>query len=77
MTQFNERHPFKNINSKVIKETEKDGFLVLDLFPFFIGQDEEKLRIYKTDNHPNAKAHRMMADAIYNFLVKMDLIPAD
>ena len=77
MTQLHKRHPFKNINSKVIKETEQSGFLVLDLLPFFIGQDAKKLQIYKTDKHPNAKAHNMMADAIYNFLMKMNLITTD
>jgi lysophospholipase L1-like esterase len=37
---------------------------VLDLFPYYKGQETRKLHISITDNHPNAKAHNIAARAI-------------
>ena len=45
------------------------GFTVLDLSDFYANlPDRRSLQIAPWDTHPNAKAHRMIADALYQRL---------
>lgn len=42
-----------------------EGFVVLDLFDVFEGLDGDALRVAPWDDHPNAAAHRLIADRLY------------
>ncbi|RMF92982.1 MAG: hypothetical protein D6734_11045, partial [Candidatus Schekmanbacteria bacterium] len=70
MTDFGDAYPFRNIDEKILSEAKRNNFLVLDLLPFFKGRDPSKLWILKTDKHPNAEGHKIIADALYEFLKK-------
>jgi len=50
---------------------ESTGFdLILNLHGAYDGHAEEDLRISETDTHPNAKAHKLMSEALYNAIVQ-------
>lgn len=70
MIDFGDGYPFRGIDNRVLNEARKNEFLILDLLPFFKGQDPEKLCVLKADRHPNPTGHKIIADAIYGFLVK-------
>ncbi len=74
MTDFGDGYPFRGIDNRVLNETRRNEFLILNLLPFFKGQDPSKLWILKTDKHPNSEGHQIIADAIYNLLIKEDTI---
>ena len=39
----------------------------------FAGQDERSLWVHETDQHPNDKGQRILADAILRWLVQLHL----
>lgn len=43
-----------------------EGFVVLDLFDVFDGMDHDELRVAPWDDHPNALAHQLIADRLYD-----------
>jgi hypothetical protein len=44
------------------------GFVVLDLGDVYANQDINTVRLAEWDNHPNATAHRLIADRLYEEL---------
>lgn len=57
------------INKKIKKLSEEIGFEFYDLLNTFIGIDEKKLWNNYNDPHPNAYAHGLIAEKIYDFLI--------
>ena len=51
------------------------GFEVISLAAVYEGQDYDELWIAEWDRHPNAAAHRLIADALYPELAKLDMSP--
>jgi GDSL-like Lipase/Acylhydrolase family len=47
----------------------RSGFHFVDTVPAFTGRDYHEFIIYPLDAHPNADAHRVFADVIYDYLV--------
>ena len=55
--------------NRVVQIARGVGFTVLDLSDFYANlPDRKSLQIAPWDTHPNAKAHRMIADALYQRL---------
>jgi hypothetical protein len=51
------------------------GFVVINLGDLYKSQDIKSLRVAEWDNHPNAKAHRLIASKLYESLwEKKDMI---
>lgn len=53
------------------------GFIVIDLSRVYEGMDPEKLMLSEWDEHPNAIAHRLIAEALYKALVSKKLLIED
>lgn len=69
-----ERYQFGIIHEKVTSTAKTTGFHVLDLLPVFIGKKSTDFIASRADTHPNAKAHKIMAEDIYKFLIGEGLI---
>ena len=67
-----------DVSKQVIEEADKNGFNTLDLFPYFVEEEPRSLMVTPGDDghdgHPNAKAHKIAADAVYNFMKKEEII---
>jgi hypothetical protein len=46
------------------------GFIVLDLGDYYGNQDIKSLWVEEWDNHPNAKAHELLANRLYEVLLE-------
>lgn len=68
-------YPFKEAHQKVKGVGDVWGFHALDLFPAFEGKDRMSLWVSPYDGHPNAKAHEIIAAAIFDYLVRNGLVP--
>jgi hypothetical protein len=44
------------------------GFLILDLSDPYENKDKASLRVSELDHHPNAIAHKLIADRLYKEL---------
>jgi hypothetical protein len=67
--------PMENIE-KLNRQAENAGFLVLDLSDVYAGYDVPSLWIAEWDHHPNADAHKIFADRLFDtLLVHTDKIP--
>ncbi len=62
--KLNASYPFRDIHGMVDQEAEAGGALALDLLPSFEGNSAPDLWVHPTDQHPNAKAHRIAAEAL-------------
>lgn len=67
--EFNDAHPFLKVYENVTELSRANHAPVLNLFPFFIGKNPKDLRVGVTDGHPNEIAHRIYADAVYQYLL--------
>jgi len=72
---LNDTHPFIPVYHNVENLSKDNGAVVLNLFPFLKGYNPRELHVGITDSHPNAKAHRIYASKIFDFLKKEELIP--
>jgi D-alanyl-lipoteichoic acid acyltransferase DltB (MBOAT superfamily) len=52
-------------NQAQLRSARDAGFLVLDLYDLYDGQPLEALRVAEWDNHPNARATRMIAERLH------------
>ncbi|MCF8405724.1 MAG: SGNH/GDSL hydrolase family protein [Bacteroidales bacterium] len=61
--------------SKLIESlAQKNNFYFENISKGFEGADVRKFRIYRTDRHPNEKAHKLFSDQIYNFFKEKNLL---
>jgi lysophospholipase L1-like esterase len=61
-------YPFASAHQKVKSAAESFGIPTLDLLPYFQGRNEKDLIATPFDAHPNAKAHAIAAQAIFEYL---------
>ncbi|HSV43949.1 MAG TPA: SGNH/GDSL hydrolase family protein [Candidatus Bathyarchaeia archaeon] len=52
----------------------RDGLFYVDTSPGFNDLNPKKYRIYPTNRHPNAKAHKIFAETIYQYLQEKRLM---
>lgn len=72
---LNENYKFKKEHYLLNKTIIEAGLYSLDLFPVVEYLDAEGYKVVKKDNtHPNAEGHKLIADAIYEYLINNRLI---
>lgn len=65
----------KDIHEQIAEEARKYNFYILDLEPYYAKFDPNSLMIDpEADSHPNAIANKIAADAIYEFIIKEEII---
>ena len=64
-------------SATLIRYAEKAGFVVLNLMDIYENQDVENLRVAVWDWHPNSRGHTVIADRLYNALLKNENIIPD
>jgi lysophospholipase L1-like esterase len=67
-------HPFLDLYTHVKDQASAKGVEVLNLFPAFYGKDASTLRVSLLNNHPNAEAYEIAAEAIYHALIEENLL---
>ena len=71
-------YPFEGVHRKIIDALGELKFIPFDLLPAFRGMQADRLQVLPGDDrHPNEIAHRIAAEAIYDFLEKSELVPVD
>ncbi|MBP7216283.1 MAG: hypothetical protein KBA46_03250 [Candidatus Omnitrophica bacterium] len=68
LVELNNEYPFKKICDEVERFGESQRIPTLNLFPAFKGHNATTLWVSQFDQHPNAKAHSIAANAILPFL---------
>ena len=63
----------KELRRIIQQDAAAQGMHVVDLSDSFAG-NHKKYWIYPTDSHPNAKANRIFAEVLYDFIVKEGLV---
>ena len=53
---------------ETLRRAAEAGFVVLDLSDVYANQDIGTVRLAEWDNHPNGRAHRLIADRLYQEL---------
>ncbi|GAK57009.1 hypothetical protein U27_03973 [Candidatus Vecturithrix granuli] len=74
LEHLDETHPFLDLYAHVKDLASAKGVEVLNLFPAFYGKDASALRVSLLNNHPNAQAYEIAAEAIYNTLIEKNLV---
>jgi hypothetical protein len=60
---------------EMLRLAEEAGFVIVSLADVYKGEDVAAIRLAEWDEHPNARAHRLMADRLYELLqAKRDLV---
>lgn len=54
--------------SALVKQAERAGFLVFDLFDLWQGRDQPSLRIGSADRHPNPAGTRLIAERLFGLI---------
>jgi hypothetical protein len=66
----------KDVTARLMRLAEDSGFIVIDLSDTYNNQDLDTLVVAYWDKHPNAKAHELIAESLYQALIeKKDVIP--
>jgi hypothetical protein len=58
-------YPFRDIHAIVTDAARREGIPVLDLVDSFDGVDPPSLWVSRGDAHPNALAHKIIAEALF------------
>ena len=66
---LDDSYPFLEIHGTVQGFCAENGIPALDLFPAFRGREAAELWVHPTDQHPNAAAHRIIAEAVHDYLI--------
>ena len=74
-SNLDDSHPFLYVYRNVEDLSKDNGADVLNLFPALKGHNPSDLHIGITDSHPNANAHQIYANEIYNFIKEQKLVP--
>ncbi len=61
-------------SATLTRYAEEAGFIVLNLMDIYKNQDAENLRVAVWDWHPNSRGHTVIADRLYNELLKTEKI---
>lgn len=60
-----------NEYNEIINIVEQIGYHIIDLSELYSGIDKETLHVAPNDRHPNAKGHRIFAEALYPKLIEL------
>jgi lysophospholipase L1-like esterase len=71
LVTLNVLHPFTAIYDKVAAAGRDRGFLVIPSLPAFLGRGDKDLWVSHYDSHPNAEAHRLLAEALARGLAEL------
>jgi lysophospholipase L1-like esterase len=74
MYDFTPSHPFLPIHHMIEKHCKQSGIPVRDLLPVFMGHDYVKLWVHATDSHPNEIGHKIIAEALADFVLSEHLL---
>lgn len=73
-----QEYPLHDIHQQIGTFVKNLGVPFLDLLPRFLKTDTTRLQVVPTvDNHPNEIAHRIIAEELYEFLMKNNLLGGD
>lgn len=64
------KYPFTGLHRIFEENCRKAGIIPLDLLPWLRGLSNGELWVDQSDNHPNARGHRIMAEALAVTLAK-------
>jgi hypothetical protein len=62
-------YPFRPIHEQLTRRGEQAGIRVLDLYPAFKTSRGPELWVHPVDQHPNEKAHAIVANALFRYLM--------
>ena len=71
--RLNESYPFKHLHQLIeneITSVRSNKIHFIDLFAYLKGQDDRKLWVHPTDQHPNEIVHETASKAIFSSLLK-------
>jgi lysophospholipase L1-like esterase len=68
LVQLDESYPFREISREVVRYAGSLGLPVHDLLPDFLGRDATSLWVSPFNQHPNEKAHALVAEALLPFV---------
>lgn len=74
LEQLNESHPFLDLYARVTALAQAKEIPVLNLFSYFQGKEASALRVSLLNDHPNAEAYEVAAEAVYQTLIQQDLV---
>lgn len=74
MYSFHSWHPFQRFYDRVAEAAAERGLYVATSYERFEGLEPSELWIHPTDSHPNAKGHKILADALK---ASIDSLPAE
>jgi len=63
-------NPWEDAPESLFQTAKESGFIVLNLIDVFKGRDISRLRLADWDTHPNAEAHRLLADRLFEALAE-------
>lgn len=63
-------NPWEDAPDSLFRTAKESGFVVLNLIDIFKGRDISQLRLADWDTHPNAEAHRLLADRLYEAVLE-------
>lgn len=61
-------YPFRTAHEKLVAWANSRNVPVLDMMPVFTSHSAEKLTVNAFDNHPNERAHQIIAEEIFKWL---------
>lgn len=76
MYDLTESHPMKPVHARIRAYCESHGIATLDLLDAFMGQKDTTLWAHPTDQHPNARGHRIAARALTAYIREHALLDA-
>lgn len=68
LVELNDQYPFRAITEEVTRFAQEQAIPVYDLLPDFLGRNAPDLWVSPLDQHPNASAHAIAADALTPFI---------
>jgi lysophospholipase L1-like esterase len=68
----NRDYPFRRVHARIADIAQQNGVRAIDLLPAFDGVDPRSLWVSPGDTHPNARAHAIIAGALYQAMTGGD-----
>lgn len=73
MYELSADYPFRPIDRMIEEACRKNGIPVADLLPALLGNAYADLWVHPSDPHPNKKGHELIAEGLYNFILRSQL----
>ena len=68
-----ENYPFGEIHQTLVNSASENNIHLIDLLPVLNTEQAQDLWVHPTDHHPNERAHKMVADAVHQYLERQQL----